>query len=70
MSVSESTIGRFFDSDLGDAVERAAYTAAEAFLAVFVLTDISTLRSASTAAVAAFLSAAKTFIVQRRASLG
>ena len=57
-------------SDWSDTVERAAYTAVEAFLAVFVVTDLSTVEAATTAAAAAFLSAVKTVVVQRRAALG
>ena len=63
MSVSKS----WGTSDWSDTVERAVYTAAEAFLAVFVVTDLST---TETAAVAALISVVKTVIVQRRAALG
>lgn len=66
MSVS----GSWSNTDWSDTVERAAYTAVEAFLAVFVVTDLSTVETASTAAVAAFISFAKTVIVQRRTMLG
>lgn len=51
-------------------LERALYTAVEAFLAVFVVTDLSTLESAGTASVAALLSAVKTLVVQRKQALG
>lgn len=57
-------------SDWSDTVERAAYTAAEAFLAVFIVTDLSTVETATSAAAAALISAVKTIIVQRRAALG
>lgn len=57
-------------SDWSDTVERAAYTAVEAFLAVFVVTDLSTVETATTAAAAALISAVKTVVVQRRAALG
>jgi hypothetical protein len=57
-------------SDWSDTVERAVYTAAEAFLAVFVVTDLSTTETAASAAVAALISVVKTVIVQRRADLG
>tara|TARA_R110000796_G_scaffold8393_4_gene27671 strand:+ start:9186 stop:9386 length:201 start_codon:yes stop_codon:yes gene_type:complete len=57
-------------SDWSDTVERAVYTAAEAFLAVFVVTDLSTTETAASAAVAALISVVKTVIVQRRVALG
>lgn len=66
MSVSKS----WGTSDWSDTVERAVYTAAEAFLAVFVVTDLSTTETAASAAVAALISVVKTVIVQRRAALG
>lgn len=66
MSVSKS----WGTSDWSDTVERAVYTAAEAFLAVFVVTDLSTTETAASAAVAALISVVKTVIVQRRADLG
>jgi len=53
-----------------DTIERALYTAAEAFLAVFVVTDLSTLEGAYTAGLAALLSAVKSFIVERKQALG
>lgn len=65
-----STEGGWATSPYRDAVERALYTAAEAFLAVFVITDLSTLQSASTAGLAALFSAFKTFVVERRRALG
>lgn len=66
MSVSEG----WASSPWRDTVERAVYTALEAFLAVFVVTDLSTLESAASAGVAALLSAVKTVVVQRRQALG
>lgn len=58
------------DGPLRDVCERALYTAAEAFLAVFVVTDLSTLEGAYTAGLAALLSAVKSFVVQRKQALG
>jgi hypothetical protein len=52
-----------------DTVERALYTAAEAFLAVFVITDLSTLEGAYTAGLAALLSAIKSFVIERKRAL-
>lgn len=66
MSVNESPITQQWT----DMLERALYTAVEAFLAVFVVTDLSTLESAGTASVAALLSAVKTLVVQRKQALG
>ena len=66
MSVNESSITQQWT----DMLERALYTAVEAFLAVFVVTDLSTLESAGTASVAALLSAVKTLVVQRKQALG
>tara|TARA_X000001036_G_scaffold384074_1_gene377846 strand:+ start:1437 stop:1637 length:201 start_codon:yes stop_codon:yes gene_type:complete len=66
MSVSASPIS----DHLRDVCERALYTAAEAFLAVFVITDLSTAESALSAAGAAFLSVVKTFVVERKRALG
>lgn len=66
MSISKS----WGTSDWSDTVERAVYTAAEAFLAVFVVTDLSTTETAASAAVAALISVVKTVIVQRRVALG
>ena len=65
MSVSASPIS----DHLRDVCERALYTAAEAFLAVFVITDLSTAESALSAAGAAFLSVVKTFVVERKRAL-
>ena len=66
MSVSASPIS----DHLRDVCERALYTAAEAFLAVFVITDLSTVESALSAAGAALLSAAKTIVIERKRALG
>lgn len=66
MSVSASPLNHH----LRDVCERALYTAAEAFLAVFVITDLSTVESALSAAGAALLSAAKTIVIERKRALG
>lgn len=66
MSVSEGWAG----SPWRDTVERALYTAVEAFLAVIVVTDLSTVETAVSAALAALISAAKTVVVQRRQAIG
>tara|TARA_R100000995_G_scaffold17867_1_gene7181 strand:+ start:6532 stop:6720 length:189 start_codon:yes stop_codon:yes gene_type:complete len=46
-------------------VERTVWTAAQSFLAIFVVTDLSTLKSAATAGVAALLSAVKSLAQER-----
>ena len=48
-----------------DWVERALWTAVQAFVAVFVVTDLSTLRSAATAGLAALISSVKTVAKDR-----
>lgn len=48
-----------------DWVERSAWTAVQAFVAVFVATDLSTLRSAATAGIAALISSVKTVAKER-----
>ena len=50
-------------------VERALATAAEGFLAVWVMTDLSTLESAATAGAAAALSVLKTAVVEWNSKL-
>lgn len=52
-------------AQLVDLARRAAWTAAQAFLAVFVIADVATVRAALVAAAAAVLSACKTFVAQR-----
>lgn len=66
MSIDATPLNHHFR----DVCERALYTAAEAFLAVFVITDLSTVESALSAAGAALLSAVKTVIVERKQALG
>ena len=48
-----------------DWAERTAWTAAQSFLAIFVVTDLSTLKAAATAGIAAVLAAVKTLAQQR-----
>lgn len=48
-----------------DMIERLVATALESFLAVFVLTDLSSAKSASIAAGAAVLSAAKAMLAKQ-----
>lgn len=50
---------------LYDTVERAIFTAAETFLAVWIITDSSTLATAGTAAAAAALAVVKAAIARR-----
>jgi|TARA_B100000676_G_C18086579_1_gene855583 hypothetical protein len=45
--------------------ERSCWTAVQSFLAVFVVADVSTLRSAAIAGVAAVISAVKTLAQER-----
>lgn len=54
-------------SDLLNVAERAAWTFAEAFLAVIVLTDTSTFRTAAVGALAAAVVPIKEFIKRRKA---
>jgi len=51
--------------DYRDVVERALWTAAQAFLAVFLVTDTSSLKAAVVAAAGAGLSVVKTAVTQR-----
>ncbi len=57
---------------LKDLVLRAVYTAGEVFLAVLVLTDVSTIRTAAVAAAGAAISVVKTwlagYLVAKRAA--
>ena len=48
-----------------DIAERAAWTAAQAFLAVFVVADVSTARTGVVAAVGAALSVVKGFVATK-----
>lgn len=48
-----------------DLLERAGLTAAEAFLAVFVVTDVSTAKAAGVAAAGAVLSLAKGLVASQ-----
>ena len=48
-----------------DIAERAAWTAVQAFLAVFTVTDVSSARAAAVAAIGAALSVAKGFVATR-----
>ena len=50
-------------------VERAAATAVQGFLAVWVMTDLSTVEGAATAAAAAALSVLKTAVVEWNSKL-
>tara|TARA_Y100000310_G_scaffold282922_1_gene304524 strand:+ start:68 stop:232 length:165 start_codon:yes stop_codon:yes gene_type:complete len=47
---------------MNNMLERAAWTAAQAFLAVFVISDLASTKAAVVAAVAAALSVLKTFV--------
>lgn len=49
-----------------DTAERAAFTAAQAFFAAWVITDQSTVRNAALAAVAAAIAVVKAAIASRR----
>ena len=49
----------------GNWCERSCWTAVQSFLAVFVVADVSTLRSAAIAGVAAVISAVKTLAQER-----
>jgi len=46
---------------VSDMIERAAWTFAQAFLAVFVVSDLASAKTAAAAAVAATLSVVKTY---------
>ena len=48
-----------------DTLERAGFTALQAFLAVFSVTDLSTARAAGIAAIAALLAVVKAAIASR-----
>ena len=48
-----------------DVAERAAWTAAQAFLAVFLVTDVSTVKAALVAAAGAALSVVKGFVAAK-----
>ncbi len=48
-----------------DVLERAAWTAAQAFLAVFVVTDVSTAKAGLVAAAGAALSVVKGFVASQ-----
>lgn len=50
-----------------DMLERAGWTAAEAFLAVIVVTDVNSLKAAAAAGVAAGISVVKTYAKERAA---
>ena len=50
---------------LADVAERAAWTAAQAFLAVFLVTDVSTVKAALVAAAGAALSVVKGFVATK-----
>lgn len=49
-----------------DTAERAGFTAAQAFLAVWIVTDQSTVRNAAVAAVAAAVAVLKAAVASRR----
>tara|TARA_R100001163_G_scaffold65759_1_gene64570 strand:- start:4962 stop:5150 length:189 start_codon:yes stop_codon:yes gene_type:complete len=51
--------------NIADWCERTAWTAVQSFLAIFVITDISTLRTAAVAGAAALLSAVKSLAQER-----
>jgi len=51
--------------ELQDIASRAGWTAAQAFLSTFVLSDLETLKAAAIAAAAAALSAIKTFVASK-----
>ena len=48
-----------------DVAERAAWTAAQSFLAVFLVTDVSTVKAALVAAAGAALSVVKGFVASK-----
>ena len=49
-------------TDIRNIAERALWTAAQAFLAAFVVTDMTTAKGAALAGLAAGLSVVKTFV--------
>jgi hypothetical protein len=51
-----------------DIATRAAWTAAQAFLAVFVVADVTTVRTAAVAAIAAAVSVLKTAVASKVAA--
>jgi hypothetical protein len=51
--------------NIADWAERTVWTAVQSFLAIFVITDLSTLTAAATAGGAALLSALKTLAQER-----
>ena len=51
--------------DYRDVVERALWTAAQAFLAVLVVADVDTLKAATIAGAGAGISVLKTAVAQR-----
>tara|TARA_R110002020_G_scaffold106101_3_gene247199 strand:- start:4545 stop:4733 length:189 start_codon:yes stop_codon:yes gene_type:complete len=51
--------------NITDWAERTVWTAVQSFLAIFVITDLSTLTAAATAGGAALLSALKTLAQER-----
>jgi hypothetical protein len=54
--------------EIRDLASRASWTAAQAFLAVFLVTDVSTVKSAAVAAAGAGLSVVKTYVNSKRGS--
>ena len=53
---------------LKDTLERAAWTFAQAFLGVFLVSDLASVKSAAVAGVAAAISVAKTYVKGKVAS--
>lgn len=53
-----------------DLVERVGWTAAQAFLAVFVVTNVSTAKAAGVAAAAAAVAVLKGFVAQKVGAKG
>ena len=56
------------EDGIKDTLERAAWTFAQAFLGVFVVSDLATLEGAFVAGMAAAVSVAKTFVKGKVAS--
>lgn len=54
-------------TDLTDLAERVGWTFAETFLAVYVITDVSTIRMAAVAGLAAAIVPVKEFVKRKRA---
>lgn len=52
-------------AQLGDVAERAAWTFAQAFLAVFVVSDLSTAKAAAVAGLGMALSVVKGFVATK-----